>query len=481
MKASLKTQLIVMFSILVLSACGGGGGGASDPVVTPVVPPVETLDGTPVETPDGTPVVTPVVTPATLVSIAVTPSSSSIAVAATQQFTATGTHADATTEDFTTLVTWSSSNSSVATINSSGLATAVGAGSTAITATSGALFGSSTLTVTAATAAGGKIAFTARHPNDHLAPEIYVMDADGHNKIRVTPNSSGAYEEADILLGWSPDAAKVIFTSLRDGYDKRQLYTVNVDGSEELKLTAEDNLNVNPAWSPDGTKIAFMSDRSGMQQIYLMNPDGSNQTRFTDAVDPYRSEEIGFYHPAWSPDGSSIACNSNWYYLSGGIKAWGGIYVFRVSDGVYTQLTHYEDINPAWSPGGDKIAFVRPIYSSGGILTTYIYVMDSDGDNQTQLAPGTRPAWSPDGSKIAFVRDDNGYRLYVMNANGSNVVLLDNTSGASVTFRPSWSPDGSKLVFAGLNNEIYTINPDGTGLSKVTTEAYSLAGPQWSP
>ena len=92
------------------------------------------------------------VTPAapTLSSIAITPASPSIAAGATQQFTATGTYSDGTTSNLTASVTWASSSTAAATINAAGLATAVAAGSTTITATDGAISGTTMLTVTAA-------------------------------------------------------------------------------------------------------------------------------------------------------------------------------------------------------------------------------------------------------------------------------------------------------------------------------------------
>ena len=87
----------------------------------------------------------------TLSSIAVTPSTPSIAVSATQQFTATGTYSDSTTQDITANVTWSSSNSGIVSINGSGLATGSSAGSATVTATLGAISGNTSVTVTGVT------------------------------------------------------------------------------------------------------------------------------------------------------------------------------------------------------------------------------------------------------------------------------------------------------------------------------------------
>lgn len=115
----LATVLCLMLAIS-LAACGGGGGGG------------------------GT-------TAATLASIAVTPANPSVTTGTTQQFTATGTYSDNSIKNITAAVTWGSSDTSKATINASGLATAVAAGSTTVTATSGSISGTTTLTVTSAT------------------------------------------------------------------------------------------------------------------------------------------------------------------------------------------------------------------------------------------------------------------------------------------------------------------------------------------
>jgi uncharacterized protein YjdB len=92
---------------------------------------------------------------APLVSIAITPANPSMAAGISQQFAASGTYSDGTTRDITTQVTWSSSNISVATVNSSGLVTTVATGSTAITAAFRGISGSSTLTVPTSGGGGG--------------------------------------------------------------------------------------------------------------------------------------------------------------------------------------------------------------------------------------------------------------------------------------------------------------------------------------
>jgi hypothetical protein len=121
--SGVATGFLAAVGLVVLAACGGGGGGGGS---GPPPPP-------------------------TLTSIAVAPAAPAIPLGGTQQFTATGSYSDGSTQNLTTTATWSSSNTAVATIAAGGLATSAGAGSATISAASGTVTGSTTLTVTAAT------------------------------------------------------------------------------------------------------------------------------------------------------------------------------------------------------------------------------------------------------------------------------------------------------------------------------------------
>jgi plastocyanin len=122
------------------------------------------------------------VTAAALESIAVTPANPSIAKGTTQQFTATGTYSDNSTQNLTSQVTWASATTSVATISAAGLATAKGTGSSKISATMGSISGSTTLTVTAA--ALESIAVTPANPQDqcHDGQHQRLDDPHGHRR-----------------------------------------------------------------------------------------------------------------------------------------------------------------------------------------------------------------------------------------------------------------------------------------------------------
>src|SRR6195256_2920406 len=135
-----------------------------------------------------------------------------------------------------------------------------------------------------------------------------------------------------------------------------------------------------------------------------------------------------------------------------------------------------------------KIAFVSNRNGPAG----EIYVSNPDGNGQRNItnsaASETRPAFSPDGTKIAFVKDFKG--IFVMNPDGSGQTqILDGASAgfSSITSFPNWSPDGQKIVFNGLvkgspdGSDIYVINADGTGLTRLTTDPADDSCPAWSP
>lgn len=269
----------------------------------------------------------------------------------------------------------------------------------------------------------GKIVFVSTRDG---TSEIYIMNADGSNVVRLTNNSA---EERDPV--WSPDGQKIAFVSDREGNE--EIYTMNADGSNVVKLTNNIAVNINPAWSPDGQRIAFNSDRDGPHEIYIMDADGSNVVRVTDDEDWNSS-------PDWSPDGKRIAygftCLSD--ILSTG-ELPSGIRVMDVDGTNIKELTKEDDSSPAWSPDGKKIAFTS---SRDGNYE--IYVMNADGTEQKRLTDNPRidtmPVWSPDGKRIAFVSDRAGpYKIYIMDADGSNVVRITQNSYRDSDF--DWHSD----------------------------------------
>ena len=141
-----------------------------------------------------------------------------------------------------------------------------------------------------------------------------------------------------------------------------------------------------------------------------------------------------------------------------------------------------------------RIAFNVCEYNSTiGFTTCDIWTVNADGSSQTNLTntPDVNeidPAWSADGTRIAFVEGFNGVnRLLTMNGDGSNVVpVLD---APSFQFGPSWAPDGTQIAFVrqvpgivmGLQFDIFVVNTDGTGEVNITSSDFEELFPAWSP
>jgi Tol biopolymer transport system component len=141
-----------------------------------------------------------------------------------------------------------------------------------------------------------------------------------------------------------------------------------------------------------------------------------------------------------------------------------------------------EDYSPAWSPDGSRLAFI-----STRDANAEVYVMNADGSGQTRLTNTTAgevsPVWTPDGSQIAFVSNRDGNdEIYLMNPDGSSQRNL--TQNIADDESLSFSPDGSMIAFSSNRTDhqfdIYVMNADGTGVSRLTTAEGDDVAPWWS-
>ena len=151
-------------------------------------------------------------------------------------------------------------------------------------------------------ASGDRIAFTSTRIIGGF--DIFVMDADGSNQTLLTENRR---LDSDFRPYWSPDGTKILYSSDEGSEFDPEVWVMNADGTGKQRLTDNQATDVGVAWYPDGSSILFISDRDGQDDldIYTMNSDGSNVVRLT--FTPNISEELATF----SPDGTKIIFINN--------------------------------------------------------------------------------------------------------------------------------------------------------------------------
>jgi Tol biopolymer transport system component len=294
----------------------------------------------------------------------------------------------------------------------------------------------------------------------------------------------------------------IVFDSLRAGGEEPDIWTMSAKGRNPINLTpgspAFDGL---ADWRPDGRKIAFISDRAAPgnpvlpgqaspdREVFLMNADGSNLTQVT-------FNELSDDDVAFSPDGRSLLVRRDLDPVHGQDAP--DLIAIKVDSGRERNLTNSPDIDevdPEWSPDGNRIAFTSDRDGDGEI-----YTMKVDGSRVRQVTTNTvgdeSPSWSPDGRTLAFMSDrdpvdDTGFAwdIYTMRPDGDRQTRL--TVGGLDDFAPRWSPDGRAILFATfrhatlgggeLNAEIYTMRPDGSKPSRLTQNLAFDGFPDWRP
>ncbi|HEX8129214.1 MAG TPA: S8 family serine peptidase, partial [Pyrinomonadaceae bacterium] len=299
---------------------------------------------------------------------------------------------------------------------------------------------------------GTKIAFASGRDGNG---EIYSMNADGSAQTRLTNNYADEYGPA-----WSPDGTKIAFTH-NGGYEVR---VMNANGSNPMNVTNSTSWwsSGSPVWSPDSSKILFTShkpyaDSSGgsvPDEVFVVNANGTNLVRLTNS-------QAGAQNPAWSPDGTKIT-----FVISG------EVYVMNADGSVKTNLTNHPagEYQPVWSPDGARIAFVSDRNSHGNEIS----LMNPDGSDKGTItnsyADESSPVWSRDGTRVAYIFAPNGTNeIGSMRPDGSSRTQLTNNSADD--YSPSWSPDGSKIAFVSRrdgNDEIYVMNADGSAQTRLT-------------
>jgi len=261
--------------------------------------------------------------------------------------------------------------------------------------------------------------------------------------------------------GGTPGAVPVIvFDMVVDG--NRDIYSVKADGSDLTRLTTSPGDDRHPTAA--GTRVVFTSNRnSGAAELYTVSLATKNEARLTES--PNRQE----LDPAISPDGKRLA-----FSAAGGAVVGGGATKIWVGDNeafsaaVAAPAFGYEgavESSASWSPDGTRLVFAST--QSG---TADIYILDLGQSGAPKVTPfqGTttteadfEPAWSPDGKSIAFTSNRAGgdAEIYVAAVAGGEPVRLTTRAGTDAS--PTWLSDGriAYVAWDGDSSRLRIVDP----------------------
>lgn len=250
----------------------------------------------------------------------------------------------------------------------------------------------------------GELLFAAFGEGTSSNSALYTMKPDGTNRTSLLEGSGLGHQLEQ--PSWSPDRNKVAFNVYlpnRGGdfdFLNSEIFVVDADGTERRRLTHDSEPVVAPAWSPDGTRVVFArADEESSWELWAMNSDGSDQQLLTDATTAGDA--------AWSSDGRRIVFSQFLYHKGERDPHNQELFVMDIASRTVTRITHTpaRESAPAWSPDGSHIAFI----SEASGKESGLFVMNTNESTPTELVPqgvSSVPglAWSPDGRRIALVK-----------------------------------------------------------------------------
>ncbi len=267
-----------------------------------------------------------------------------------------------------------------------------------------------------------RIVFTRFQSDDvEMFNDIYAIDPDGKNEVRLTvnPGPNGVYAD-NAAPRYNKDRTMLAFVSTKNNERKLlNIYFMDLATRKTAQITSG-NLDIASVdWAPDDSRLVFSGrDDKGLQQIHIVNIDGSGLTQLTEGP--------------------------------------------------------VENTNPLWSPRGDLIVFTQFMRSG---KTSQIFTMDTHGNNRVQLTSDetthSNPSWSPDGSWIVYRCDLDVPHLRKINIETREVVLFDAPASGEDS-SPIWS--GNEIAFSSncdwekaeaLAN-LYKMSDTGGNIQRIT-------------
>jgi Tol biopolymer transport system component/DNA-binding winged helix-turn-helix (wHTH) protein len=322
---------------------------------------------------------------------------------------------------------------------------------------------------------GNQIAFVWNDGGGSL--HIFVKQIDNETPLRLTNTSN----TKDLSPAWSPDQKSIAF--IRQTNSGNAIFIVPSIGGPEREIHklagAIDWDDPGLSWSPDGKRLIFPDAKSEQQPsaIYSLALDTLEAHPITSPPNAWD----GDFNPAFSPDGAKIA------FVRGTDAAVRNIYVVDANGGAPEQLTSEGRLvlGITWTNDSSKILFS----SNRGSAISLWQVSANGGQPESvgMLGFAIHPAISPKGNRLAYSEGSANWstiRLALKSATTAEVAgtLLESTEQESA---PEFSPDDRRIAFQSWRSgaqEIWQCAADGSGPVKVTSFEGAVTGsPSWSP
>jgi TolB protein len=277
--------------------------------------------------------------------------------------------------------------------------------------------------------------------------------------------------------------SRLAFASDRESGKAREIFVMDWDGANPIKISNHQSIALSPAWSADGKKVAYTA--------YVQRAKSKLRNADLFLFDLLTGKRTLVSYREGINSGASFAPDNQHLYMTISQGTNPDIYKINFLGDIVGKITNGPsgamNVEPAVSPDGSKIAF-----SSDRPGRTMIYTMNADGSNVKRLTEAGQfnaaPAWSPDGKKLAFAGQAGAnFDIFVVNADGTNMIRL--TSAKRANGRPannedpSWSPDGRFVMYTSDRtgkNQIYFSTADGSEERRVTLDQHNYYRVKWS-